>query len=491
MNIVFITTEAVPFAKTGGLADVCGALPRRLAELGHNVSVVMPAFRQIYAADRPIEPLDLTVRVDIAGRVIGGRVLAGTLPGDKVPVYFVDQPQYYDREALYGDGSGDYRDNCERFVFFCRAALEMITRLDLQPDIVHCNDWQSGLIPAYIKLRFDPHDWMNSATTVMTIHNLAYQGSFWHWDQLLTGIGWQHFNHHEMEAYGKLNLLKTGLVFADWITTVSPRYAQEIQSPELGCGLDGVLRDRRDRLTGIINGIDPEEWDPSKDPALPLNYDVSSWRQGKRAAKTEVQQILGLPPAEGVPLIGLIGRLAEQKGWDLLIDMMDNWLADGRRVQWAVLGSGESRYQLQLERLAAAYSDRVGLLVGFSNELAHKIEAAADIFLMPSRYEPCGLNQLYSLCYGAVPIVNPTGGLADTVVDYNEITAADGSATGFHLPTYDAAGLSSTGDRALDLWAGHPDRWGQIVETGMRQDWSWTRSAQAYEALYQRVIRGR
>lgn len=488
LRIVLITTEAVPFAKTGGLADVCGALPIRLARRGHQCTVIMPAFRQIHSAGLPIQTTDISFAVPIGDHVIGGRLLVSKLPESDVTVYFLDQPQYFNRPSLYGDGHGDYRDNCERFAFFCRGALHAIDRLDLQPEIVHCNDWQTGLIPAYVRTGLEHHRWMPQAATVMTIHNLAYQGRFWHWDMLLTGLDWTYFNPAGMEFYGHLNLLKTGIVFADAISTVSPQYAREIQTSEHGCGLEGVLANRHHDLTGIINGVDSSHWNPRTDRLLVANYDQDNWVEGKGVNRRSVRAEFGLPDDPNIPMIGLIGRLAEQKGWDLILAAMHRLLEEQRPLQWVILGTGDSHYQEELQRLADRYPGVLGLRLGFSNELAHRIEAASDIFLMPSRYEPCGLNQLYSLMYGAVPVVHPTGGLVDTVVNATPESIAAGTATGFYLPEYSSAGLIDALWRAAlmrwDDWA----TWQQIVRTGMQQDFSWRRSAQLYEHLYTETI---
>ncbi|MEZ6089778.1 MAG: glycogen synthase GlgA [Pirellulaceae bacterium] len=488
MNIVIATSEAVPFAKTGGLADVCGSLSLQLRKLGHNVTVIMPAFRQVFKCGLPIEPTEISFPVAIAGKSVSARILRSHLPDSDCEVLLVDQPVYFDREGLYGDAQGDYWDNCERFAFFCRAALSAIDQLDSPPDIVHCNDWQTGLIPAYIANRFDSHPWMMHATSVMTIHNMAYQGQFWHWDMLLTGLGWDQFTPDKMEFYGHLNLLKTGIVFADAITTVSERYAQEIQQPDHGCGLDGVLRLRRHLLTGIVNGVDDQIWNPATDPHLESNYDIDNWKAGKHANRSAIRTEFGLDDDPDLPLIGLVGRLAEQKGWDLVTDLMNNWLGEGTPAQWIVLGTGDLRYHQTLSELAARFGKRLAVHLGFSDRLAHRIEAAADIFLMPSRYEPCGLNQLYSLRYGAIPVVNPTGGLADTVVDATEQSIHERRATGFYMHGYHTRALGEALDRAVSLYRDHPTAWEQLVLTGMRQDWSWKRSAVRYEQLYQETI---
>ncbi|WP_153557807.1 glycogen synthase GlgA [Roseimaritima sediminicola] len=488
MNIVLITTEAVPFAKTGGLADVCGALPVQLAEHGHDVAVIMPAFRQIHNAGQPISHTALTVHVTLEGRDYSARVLQSTLPGSEVPVYFIDHPEMFDRPQLYGDSEGDYQDNCLRFSFFSQACIQAIDLLELPVDIVHCNDWQTGLVPAYIATGFGGYAWMERAATIMTIHNLAYQGVFHKHLLPQTGFGWEHFRADELEYYDQLNLLKTGLVFADTLSTVSARYAKEIQTDQHGCGLQGVLRRRAGSLVGIPNGIDTSVWDPATDPHLAMNYSISNWTQGKAANKRDLQESFGLTSSEEAPLIGLVGRLAEQKGWDLVIEAMRHFLSTGNRAQWVVLGTGSPEYHEALSRLARHYSDRLGLHLGFSDALAHRIEAGSDIFLMPSRYEPCGLNQLYSLRYGTVPVVNPTGGLADTVVDATSENINDGTATGFHLPTFDSYGMIETLSAAFSMRTNSPEKWAQIIQSGMTRDWSWGRSAIRYEQVYADTI---
>lgn len=488
LDIVFVTTEAVPFAKTGGLADVSGTLPVQLARRGHRVAVIMPAFRHIRGTGNEIEHTDISFAIPINDKLVGGRLLKSKLPFSDVPVYFVDQPAYFDRPELYGDSKGDYVDNCERFSFFCRAVLQAITRLGRSVDLVHCNDWQTGLVPAYMATGFESHPWSERAASVMTIHNMAYQGMFWKFDLHLTGLGWEHFTPEGLEYYGQLNFLKAGIVYADAVSTVSPRYATEIQTTEHGCGLEGTLRAKSDTLVGITNGIDPEVWSPSRDSHLSTQYDVNDWREGKLANRRAIRQHFGLDLDTDAPLIGLVGRLADQKGWDLVFEVMQRFLEDDRQVQWVVLGTGDPRYHDRLESLSDRFPSRLGVHLGFSDHLAHRIEAAADIFLMPSRYEPCGLNQLYSLRYGTVPVVNPTGGLADTVTHASRETYENGTATGFHMQRFSAGGLEETLLVAVDTYKHFPERWAQLVETGMRQDWTWGRSAVQYEALYAETI---
>ncbi len=486
MNIVFATSECVPFAKTGGLADVCGSLPKEIARLGHQTCVFMPAYRQTKLAGIDFKPLDIRLEIAINTETVSGNVLQTRLPQSNVPVFLIDQPKYFDRASLYGENGKDFDDNCQRFAFFCRATLETMRFLGLKPDLIHCNDWQTGLIPAYVATEYAGQPGFEDTSTLMTIHNLAYQGVFWHWDMLLTGMDWKHFNWKEMEFYGQLNLLKTGIAFADAISTVSPTYAEEIQTAELGCGMENILRHRRANLTGIINGID-ESWNPKTDPHIAANYDASDWQLHKPKCKRVLQKELGLPERLDVPLIGLVGRLAQQKGWSLILELMSRWL-ESMDVQWAILGTGQPEYHDTLEELAKRFPERLGLILGFDNQLAHQIEAGSDIFLMPSEYEPCGLNQMYSLKYGTVPVVRATGGLADTVVDADTSAISAGNANGFSFSPYNVEALEVTLNRAVGMYNDYQDLWKQLVNTGMRQDFSWAASAKRYEQLYEKTI---
>ena len=487
MKILLATSEVVPFAKTGGLADVCGSLPLELARLGHQVSVILPAYRSALQSGQPITDLGVTLLIPIGNKVVKGRVLRSQLPGSEVPVYLVDQPAYFDRADLYREAGEDFKDNCERFVFFCRSVMECIRLLELPVDLIHANDWQTSLIPAYQRIEYEHAPGYEQIATLLTIHNLAYQGQFWHWDMLLTGLDWKYFNWHQMEFYGQLNLLKSGIVFADSINTVSPRYAQEIQRAALGCGLENVLHHRRSVLSGIINGVNYDIWNPATDHYLPAHYTADGWKTGKSRCKAVLQQELGLPPQPQAPLVGIIGRLAEQKGLDLIAPIMKHWVASSD-VQWAILGTGELEYHDLLKGLAAAHPNKVALRLEFSDRWAHLIEAGADIFLMPSRYEPCGLNQLYSLKYGTVPVVHATGGLADTIVDASEANLAAGRANGYSFEIYEAAALEKALERACHAYRHESRVWHQLVTTGMQQDWSWAESARKYVELYESTV---
>ena len=484
MNILVAASEVVPFAKTGGLADVAGALPLALAELGHRVTVILPNYRACRRSGRPVRSTGMTLTIPIGTRRVEGEVLESSLGDGEVPVFLIDQPDYFDRDGLYQEGGKDYPDNSERFVFFSRAVLETIRLMELEIDVLHANDWQTGLVPVYLETEYRRQEGLKSIGTLFTVHNLGYQGQFWHWDMLLTGLDWKLFNWQQLEFYGYLNLMKAGLVFADAINTVSRRYAQEIQTSEYGHGLEGVLQSRRNDLYGIVNGIDYGVWNPAVDPHLAAHYDEQSVGKGKPQCKAALQKRFKLPERPEVPVLGQIGRLADQKGWDLVAAVADELLRED--VQIVVLGTGEAKYHELLQELVRRYPTKVGLMLGFDNGLAHQIEAGADMFLMPSRYEPCGLNQLYSLKYGTVPVVRATGGLADTIVDSTPPTLASGTATGFSFEPYNAATFLQCVRRALGLWKDRAG-WQRLVQNGMRQDWSWGHSAQEYLKVYEKV----
>jgi len=486
LKILLATSEAVPFAKTGGLADVCGALPRELERLGHEVVLMLPAYRQATQCGLEIEPTGVHFEIAIGSKNVAGTFLRSRLPNSNVTVYLVEQAGYFDRPSLYQENGQDYRDNCERFVFFSRAVVEAIRLLDLHVDVVHANDWQTGLIPALLKIECRGLPDYENVGTLFTIHNMAYQGVFWHWDMLLTGLDWRYFNWQQMECFGNLNLLKTGLIFSDRLNTVSARYAEEIQSAPMGCALEGVLQHRRDVLSGIVNGVDYGEWDPATDPHLAANYTPDTVSVGKPRCKAALQAEMGLPQVPDVPLIAFIGRLAEQKGIDLLAVTMRDWVQT-HDAQWVILGTGDPHYQEQCTLLSQRFPQKVATRLEFSSPLAHRIEAGADIFLMPSRYEPCGLNQLYSLKYGTVPVVRATGGLVDTITPLNDKTLAARTANGFSFSEYSPMALAEALQRATNTYA-QPEIWNQLIQTGMRQDWSWAASARQYINLYQATI---
>jgi starch synthase len=497
MKVLMAASEALGFAKTGGLADVVASLPRALAERGHECAAIIPLYRSARAAQSLAEPTRFTFDVPVGAQQIPGRLWRSHLPDSAVPVYLIQHAEYFERDdpargqglyqyTLDGGEKRDYADNCARFVFFCRAVREALRLLDWRPDILHANDWQTGLIPVYLSEEWRQQPGFEQVRSVFTIHNLAYQGLFWHWDMALTGLSWQLFNYRQMEFYGKLCLLKAGIVFADAITTVSPSYAHEIQTPYLGCGLQGVLAERNDRLTGIVNGVDYRQWNPATDPNLVANFDRESLDQGKAACKAALQKHFGLPTEPRTPVLGMIARLVEQKGIALLLGAAPRLLRQG--VQLVVLGEGNPDYHTKLRALRDQFPGQIGLTLGFDERLAHQIEGGADIFLMPSLYEPSGLNQLYSLKYGTVPVVRATGGLADTVVVRTPATQAAGTATGFSFTALQPDALAETVERALTLYHHDPAAWRQLQRTGMSQDWSWQRSAAAYERLYEKIL---
>jgi starch synthase len=487
MKVLYISPEVVPFAKTGGLADVAGALPQALSARGHDVRVAMPYFRSVRASGSDVRRRDATISAPVGDQMVHGGLLAGALPSG-TQVLFLDQPGYFDRDGFYGDASGDYKDNCARFVWFCRAALEAAKHIGFAPDIIHANDWQTALAPVFARLVYGGDPAIRNAATLLTVHNIAYQGVFSHWEMPLTGLAWSHFNWREFEFYGKLNLLKAGLVHSDGINTVSPTYAREIRLNEtMGAGLDGVLRHRQDALWGIVNGIDGKEWDPATDALIPARFTVDDLA-GKARCKAALQSELGLPQEAKTPVIGMVLRLDPQKGMDLVMEGLPEMMAKG--VQMAILGAGHERYHKALEETAKKYPRQVGVRLKYDNGLAHRIEAGADMFLMPSRFEPCGLNQLYSLRYGTVPIVRATGGLVDTITDASREGLRSGKANGFNFGTFTSPAMMTAVDRALGAYR-DGKAWTKIVRTGMKQDWSWGNSAREYEGLYMELIQRR
>lgn len=496
-RILFAASEVVGFAKTGGLADVAGSLPRALARLGHDVAVIMPLYRAVRAGDHKLTPTDISLQIPLGHRNVAGRLVRTTLPDSEVPVFLVEQQELFERDdprhgrGLYQfstpDGrKHDYPDNAERFVYFCRAIMESLTRLGMTIDVLHCNDWQTGLLPCYLRELFGRQQQpFSGIRSLLTIHNIAYQGHFSPDTMGVTGLERGLFNHRQLEFYGQLNFLKAGCVFADALNTVSPRYAEEIQTREFGCGLEGVLAERRNVLSGIVNGVDYGVWDPAIDPHLKSKYDVDTVFERKPANKTALQSEFGLPQRPDVPLLGLVARLVEQKGVSLVMNSAHELLTQD--LQMVILGEGDPHIHRQLAALRDHVPQKLGLRIGFDEGLAHRIEAGADIFLMPSHYEPSGLNQLYSLKYGTVPVVRDVGGLHDTITDCTAETLEAGTATGFKFGPYNAHAFAQAVHRAIASYRFQPDIWQRVVRTGMRQDWSWKRSAAEYARLYERL----
>lgn len=486
MRLAFVTSEVAPFSKTGGLADVSDALPAALAALGLEVAVFSPLYRSAAAT---IERLEL-----VAEETTGPTLWVGderhtaryrTVTREGCRFVFVVDDAFYDRPGLYVGGNGvDYADNVARSAFLCRAVLEYCRSRAPAPDVFHLNDWQTALAPVYLKTLYR-HPELAAARSVFTVHNLAYQGRCGAEQLYATGLDWGVFHMGGLEFYGRLNLLKGGLVFADAITTVSPSYAEEIQLPAFGHGLDGVLRAARDRLTGILNGIDTRRWDPATDPLLPARYDAAHLR-AKAVCKRALQERAGLPVRADAFLLGAVSRFDVQKGIPLIADAMR--IAAPLPVQLVTLGSGDAALEQRMRALAAAFPRQVAVIVGFDEDLAHLIVAGADAFLMPSAYEPCGLSQMYSQRYGTVPIVHATGGLKDTVTDYTAERLAAGTASGFCFSLFDAAHLADAILRAWRLYSGAPQAWQRLQACCMALDHSWSTSARAYVGLYERLM---
>ncbi len=482
MHILMVAPEMVPYAKTGGLADVAGALPPALAAGGDQVSVVIPCYRGIekkYAAMSTKIELKFPIRVEDRQVIKRGEILHTRLE-DQVDVYLIKMDEYFDREQLYTEGDQDYPDNCARFTFFARAVLELIRSGKVTPDVIHSHDWQAALVPIYLRTN-EQYCELAKIPTVFTIHNLGYQGIFWHWDMKLIDVPWRFFAMDALEYFGQINLLKGAIVFADAVTTVSEGYAREIQTRELGYGLDGVLRNRAASLRGIVNGIDYRVWSPAVDDQIAAKFSPADLA-GKAVCKAALQQELGLPARPDAPLVASISRLVDAKGFDLIAAIMDQMME--RDLQFALLGTGQKKYHEIFTAIAKKFPERAAVKIAYDDGLAHRIEAGADMFLMPSRYEPCGLNQLISKKYGTVPVVRATGGLNDTITAYDKV---NGAGNGFKFSDYDAAALWSCLREALDLH-GQPEHWRTVVRNAMNEDHSWDASASEYRALYQELV---
>ena len=479
LRILMVASEAVPFAKTGGLGDVVGALPLALARLGHEVTLVLPRYRGV--AGGTTSGRDT---VPLGGRTFDVTFVEHRL-ADRARAVLVECAELFDRPELYGVGNNDYPDNAARFAVLARAALELGSREQVRPDVVHAHDWQAGLVPVYLRTLFANRAGIGPAATVFTIHNLAYQGLFPPVWMPAVDVGWDLFGVEGAEYWGKFSYLKAGINFSDMVTTVSPRYAREIQTPEFGFGFDGILRRRGRRLRGILNGIDLEAWNPATDPYLPAPYGPDTLA-GKQASKHALLETMGLP-ASGTtldrPVVGMVSRLVDQKGFDLLALLGDELLAID--ATFVVLGIGEPRYQEMWESLGARAPERVAFRHGFDDRLAHLIEAGADIFLMPSKFEPCGLNQMYSLRYGTVPVVHAVGGLDDTIEEWG---GPGGAGTGFKFEAYTPEALRAALQKAIDLFRNR-EAWQAIQRAGMRKDFSWDASAAAYVKAYEAAIR--
>ena len=477
MHIAFVASECVPFSKTGGLADVVGALPRALAAAGHEISVFVPRYRLTRISEERTVVQSITIPFDDRYRFCS--VLSGAgYPG--VRFFFIDYPPYFDRDGLYGTASGDFPDNAERFALFCRAVLEASKILGV-PDIFHCHDWQSALVPVLLRTQYLEDPAFRECGTVFTIHNIGYQGLFPAEILPLLTLPWDLFTITKMEFFGNVNFLKGALAYADLITTVSRKYAQEIQTTEFGFGLDGVLKERAQTVIGILNGVDYEEWNPETDRFIAAHYSADDL-SGKRECKQDLLASFGLGNADpNLPVIGIVSRFAAQKGFDLIGQIVDRLALED--ILLTVLGSGDKLYEEMFLRLCRRVPNKIAVRIAYDNALAHKIEAGADMFILPSRYEPCGLSQIYSLKYGTVPIVRATGGLDDTIDPWDPRTK---KGTGFKFQEYTGEALLRTIHQALQLYRDQGS-WQKLMRNGMSKDFSWRVSAREYVRAYERV----
>lgn len=456
MRIAMCASEVVPFAKTGGLADVAGALPLALEVNGEEVIIIMPNYKAVQNSKFRIQKLKEDISTAVTGK--------------NIKVYFIENDNYFNRDGLYGDKAGDYKDNLDRFSYYCKRALELLKEINFKADIIHCHDWQSSLIPVYLKTLYKNDAFFKQTRTVLTIHNIGYQGIFAKEEFPKLGVDWSLFGIEGLEFYDKVNILKGGMEFCDLINTVSPTYSKEIQTKEFGFGLEGVLLKRRNSVFGILNGIDYSIWNPETDKFIAKNFSLESIAD-KAKDKEDLQKYCSLPTAIGVPLFGIVSRLAEQKGFDILAEAMPTIC--NMELQLVILGTGDQKYHILLDELSKKYPKVISLHLKFDDPLAHKIYAGTDIFLMPSKYEPCGLGQLISLRYGTIPLTFKTGGLADTVDSKN----------GFVFDEYSKDGLLETMQKAIKAF-GDKKKWAKLLETAMRGNFSWENAAKDYIRLY-------
>jgi len=476
LKILFIASEVAPFAKSGGLADVAGALPQALKKIGHDVRVVMPRY---YIVDKSnLTPLEGEMGVPMGSM---GEAWAGVLEGrlGDVPIYFIEHEHFFGRKGLYGEGGFSFPDNDNRFIFFTRAAMQLAKKLHFKPDILHANDWHTAVAPLFLNTHYINDETFSNCASVFTIHNMQHQGQFYKGVMDVLDVGWYHFNHHDLEEHDGVNFLKSAIAHTDAVTTVSNKYAQEIKTSEFGCGLEATISHHSDKLFGILNGVDYNEWNPSIDKLIASNYDIKKMK-GKAACKKDLQKEFGLKQDKKIPVIGLVGRLAEQKGIDLLAASI--WDLLQLEVQIVLLGTGEYWAEHFFSDIAAKYPDKFACFIGYRNDLAHKIEAGSDFFLMPSNFEPCGLNQIYSLRYGTLPIVRATGGLDDTIENYDEYS---GNGTGFKFYDATSNALVDTVGWAVYTWYNHPKAIKKLIANAMEKHFSWDDAATSYTDIYE------
>jgi starch synthase len=443
--------------------------------------LVMPYYRMVKKSGLPLQYLGEEIDVSIGDELVRADIYKGQLT-EGVPIYFIGREEFFDREYLYGTPKGDYFDNAERFIFFSKAVLILCQHIEFSPDIIHHHEWQTGLIPAYLKSIYQDDPFFSHTATAFTIHNIAYQGLFKKEKFRLTGLPIEMYNPEGIEFWERINFMKAGIVYADVINTVSQRYSEEIQTPEYGYGLEGILRKRGEDLSGILNGVDYQDWDPSHDPHLIAHYDLHGL-SGKRECKRDLLKEFHLPLSlENSPVLGVISRLADQKGFDLFAEIIEEFFT--LDIGLVLLGTGDQKYHDLFAEVGRRYPDKAGIRIAYDDRLAHKIEAGADLFLMPSRYEPCGLNQIYSLRYGTIPVVRATGGLDDTIVNYDPVT---GKGTGFKFHRYDAKEFMKQIKVAIAYYH-QLEHWRKLLRNAMAADFSWQRSAEAYLQLYRKTV---
>ncbi|MBM3834158.1 MAG: glycogen synthase GlgA [Verrucomicrobia bacterium] len=479
MRILIASSEVHPYSKTGGLADMAGALAKYLALAGHRVGVVTPFYAKIPEKFPTLRSSGSSLKLMLGSQEISAEIR--TLePAEGLTIYFIHQPDFFFRASLYQQDGIDYDDNAERFVFFSKCAAHLAQHLDWKPEIMHAHDWQAGLASLLVHHRRTREGWGTAPKTCFTIHNQAYQGNFPAFKFGLTNLPWDYFNHRGVEFYGGMNCLKAAIVYADLITTVSPRYAREIATQAFGHGLDGVLRERQNVLVGILNGVDYDEWKTAGNPFLPHPYSVDSL-DGKAQAKRDLQRQYGLPESEQAPLFGTVTRLVDQKGIDIQLSALEEMLAGD--MQFVLLGSGDAQYERAFQKLAARHPSKVGVRIGYDHALSHRLEAGCDFYLMPSRFEPCGLNQMYSLRYGTIPIVRATGGLDDSIIDLTEDVDL---ANGIKFYDYSSRALAKAIRKGLALY-GNRELFAHLRTNGMTADFSWERTAERYVEQFQRA----
>lgn len=486
LKILMAASECVPFAKAGGLGDVVGALPKYLHKAGHDVRVVMPRY---YSVDKvkyglKLLPGVLVVPMGVIGEMYCG-VYEGRLPGSDVPVYFLEHEDFYGRDGLYEVNNEGFLDNDNRFIFLSKAALEICKMLDFSPDVVHAHDWHTAAIPLLLNTSYLNDPYVGGKPTLLTVHNMQYQGNFYEGAMDVLGVGWEWFNFLNLEKDGEVNLLKGGIYHATVLNTVSEGYAREMQTTEYGWGLEGVVRERSADLFGILNGVDYDEWSPENDPFLPATYSARSLK-GKKVCKSELQREMGLPVREDVPIFGMVSRMVKQKGIDFFAEAIPRILE--MDVQFVMLGGGEPWAHFYFGDVMAAYPGKFSVRIGYDNPLAHRIEAGSDFFLMPSAFEPCGLNQMYSLRYGTLPVVRATGGLDDSVENFHE---GEMTGTGFKFRDLTADAIFNTVGWAVHTWYNRKDAMKKLIQNAMKQRFTWEDAARKYEGLYTLAIERR